>query len=157
MRKLIIIPGSIRLRKEPPEPIPALLRFDGVFVIMIRKYRKMLRDCDVMILSPVFGLIKAKKKIGFKEPVQGSWRAPEIRDADIERLRKASLSTLKKTISQCQYDEIYVNLGKNMLKIIEGFEELVPQETKITFSQGRGIGPKMGHMKAWIQSTFQLP
>lgn len=152
MKKLIIISGSTRLIKEPAEPIPAIQRFDGVFIRLVRKYQKQLRDFDILILSPVYGLIKAEQKIGFKEPIHGSWRELNLSEDDISKLRESSLSTFQKLLAKRQYDEIYVNVGKSMLKTIEGFEEIAPQTVKITYSQGPGIGPKMAHMKNWIES-----
>jgi len=152
MKKLIIVSGSYRVIREPKNPIPALERFDGVFIRLIRKYYKELRNFDILILSPTYGLIKAEEKIGFKEPIRGSWRKLELSKDTVSRLRDSSLSTLQRLLTKQQYDEIYINVGKNLLKIIEGFNQIVPQTTKITYAQGPGIGPKMTHMKNWIES-----
>lgn len=152
MKKLIIVSGSTRLLKEPAEPIPAIQRFDGVFIRLVRKYHKQLRDFDILILSPLYGLIKAEEKIGFIEPIQGSWRDLNLNENEISKLRESSLSTLQKLLKKKQYGEIYVNVGKNMLKIMKGFDKIVPQTIKITYAQGPGIGPKMAHMKNWIES-----
>ena len=153
MKKLIIVSGSTRVLKEPADPIPALQRFDGMFIRLIRKYYKQLRGVDVLVLSPVYGLVRAEEKIGFKEPIPGSWRNLVLGDMDILRLKESSLLSLQNLLVQQRYDEIYVNLGKNMLKIVEGFDKVVPRTTKITYSQGRGIGPKMSHMKEWIDGV----
>jgi len=119
MKKLIIVSGSYRVIREPKNPIPALERFDGVFIRLIRKYYKELRNFDVLILSPTYGLIKAEEKIGFKEPIRGSWRKLELSKDTVSRLRDSSLSTLQRLLTKQQYDEIYINVGKNLLKIIE--------------------------------------
>ena len=134
MKKLIIVSGSTRLLKEPAEPIPAIQRFDGVFVRLVRKYYKKPRDFDVLILSPIYGLIKAEEEISFREPIHGSWRQLSLSENDISKLRNSSLSTLQKLITKRQYEEIYVNVGKSMLKIIGGFEKIVPPTIKITYS-----------------------
>jgi hypothetical protein len=42
-----------------------------------------------------------------------------------------------------------------LLKIIEGFDKVVPRSTKITYAEGSGIGPKMAHMKKWIEVNIQ--
>ncbi|MGF3573674.1 MAG: hypothetical protein ACQXXG_09700 [Candidatus Bathyarchaeia archaeon] len=155
LKKLIIISGSIRLLKEPTEPIPAIQRFDGVFIRLVRKYHKQLRDFDILILSPTYGLIKAEEKIGFTEPIRGSWRDLNLNENEISKLRESSLSTLQKLLKKKQYDEIYVNVGKSLLKTIEGFDKTVPQTIRITYAQGPGIGPKMAHMKNWIESWIK--
>ena len=38
-----------------------------------------------------------------------------------------------------------------MLQLIEGFEQAVPANTRITYAQGNGIGPKVAHMKKWFE------
>jgi hypothetical protein len=157
LRRLIILSGSTRVFKEPVDPIPAIQRFDGVLIRLVRKYHKQLRDFDILILSPVYGLIKAEEKIGFIEPIQGSWRKLNLSEGEISKLREASLSTLQKLLKKKQYDEIYINVGRNLLKTIEGFDKIVPQTVRITYAQGPGIGPKMAHMKNWIESQMPAP
>jgi len=148
------VSGSTRLVKEPSSPIPALQRFDGVFMRLIRKYKGKLRGVDILIVSPVYGSVMAEEEIGFKEPLSGSWRKLVLSNSQLARLRESSLSTLQKLLTKRHYDEIYVNVGKNMLKIIEGFDETALQKTKITYAQGKGIGPKMSHMKNWMESII---
>jgi len=155
LKKLIIVSGSTRLLKEPADPIPAIQRFDGVFIRLVRKYHKQLRDFDILILSPIYGLVKAEEKIGFIEPIQGSWRDLNLNENEISKLRESSLSTLQKLLKRKQYDEIYVNVGRSLLKTIEGFDKTVPQAVKITYAEGPGIGPKMAHMKNWIESYIR--
>lgn len=152
MRKLIIVSGSTRVLKRPVDPIPAIKRFDGVFARLIRKYHTQLRNSDILFLSPVYGLIHAEEEIGLKEPVRGSWREPILDANEVMRLRQTNLSTLRKLLLKRKYDEIYVNVGIKMLRTLEGFQEMVPRTTKITYSQGAGLGPKMAHMKMWIES-----
>jgi hypothetical protein len=157
LKKLIIVSGSTRAFREPAYPIPAIQRFDGVFIRLVRKYHKQLRDFDILILSPVYGLIKAEKKIGFVEPIRGSWRNLNLSESAISKLRETSLSTLQKLLKKKQYEEIYVNVGKSLLRTIEGFDKMVPQAVTITYAQGSGVGPKMAHMKKWIESQIRRP
>jgi hypothetical protein len=152
LRNLIIVSGSARVAREPAEPVPALQRFDGIFTRLIRKYHKQLRGFDILIVSPIYGLVTAEQKIGFRQPVNGSWRDPLLADKDVSRLRESSLLTLRNILARQQYDEIYVNVGKNMLRIIDGFEKMAPRRTRITYAEGPGIGPKLTHMKKWIES-----
>ncbi|MEM3551982.1 MAG: hypothetical protein QXV01_12940, partial [Candidatus Bathyarchaeia archaeon] len=92
-------------------------------------------------------------KINYKEPIGGNWYKFRINNNEIPKLRDSSLSTLKIMMTKQQCNEIYINVGKNMLKIIEGFEKLVPNDTKVIYAQGCGIGPKMAHMKKWLESN----
>lgn len=154
MKNLIIISGSTRIIKDIPRPIPAIQRFDGVFIRLIRKYLKKARDIDILILSPVYGLISGEEKIEYKEPIGENWRKLKFDSNAISRMRESNLRMLRKWLSKRNYAEIYINVGKNMLKLIEGFEQIVPQTTKVTYAQGSGIGPKMTHMKSWIESRI---
>jgi hypothetical protein len=155
LRRLVIIPSSRRVVKEPAEPIPALQRLDGVFVRLVRKYYNQLYDTDVLILSLPYGLIKAEARIGYKEPIIGDWRKPVLSESDIKRLKKSTISELKNIFSKKQYDEVYITLGKNIMKSIEGFGKVIPESTKVTYAQGKGIGPKITHMKIWIESQIR--
>ena len=151
MKKLIIVSGSSRILKEPREPIPATERFDGIFIRSIRNYVNKLKNVDILILSPVYGLISPQKKISYHEPIGGSWHKAQFSKRQIEAAKKANLPTIEKVLSEQKYDEIYVNVGKTMLQLIEGFEQIVPKTTKITYAEGKGIGPKVAHMKSWME------
>jgi len=52
-------------------------------------------------------------------------------------------------LSNKDYDEIYINVGKSMMPLIEGLEKTV--KCKVTFAAGRGLGMKAHHMKQWLQ------
>ena len=151
MTKLLIISSSSRILREPKEPIQATKRFDGIFIKSIRKYVDKLKNVDILILSPMYGLIAPEKKIPYHESVGGSWHKAQFSKNRIATAKKVNLAIMKKLLSKQRYDEIYINVGKTMLQLIEGFEQIVPKTTKITYAQGGGIGPKMAHMKNWVE------
>jgi hypothetical protein len=150
----MIVSGSTRLLKEPKEPIPAIQRFDGVFVRLVRKYYEKLRTIDVCILSPIYGLVRAEEKIGYRAPIHGKWYKFEIDENKIQELRKSTLLTLKTLINEQQYSEIYINVGRNMLKIIEDFDKIIPKDIKVVYAHGNGLGQKIAHMKRWLESNI---
>jgi hypothetical protein len=154
LRKLVIVSGSIRVLKTPTQPIPAIERINGVFVGQIRKYYNHFRNTDVLILSPIYGLVAAKEKIAFKEPSGTKWYDFDVSPDEEKRNREANLKILQNLLSKNQYNEIYLNVGKNMLRLIPKIEEIVPKSTSVVYSMGAGIGPKMAHMKKWIMSTI---
>lgn len=151
MRKLLIISSSSRMLREPKDPIPAIERFDGILIRSVRNYVDKLKNVDILILSPVYGLIPPEKKILYHEPIGGSWHKAQFSKDRIDTAKEANLSTVKELLSRRKYEEIYINVGRMMLKLAEGFDELVPRTTKITYAQGRGIGPKVAHMKNWME------
>jgi len=154
MNKLLIVSGSSRLLKEPKTPIPAIDRFDGLLIRSIRHYFGRLKNVDILILSPVYGIIPPKEKIPYQEPISGSWRKAQLSEDQIQALRKANLVTMGKYLSKKKYDEIYINAGATMRQLIEGLEQLVPKTTKIVYARGGGIGPKTAHMKDWMQQQL---
>lgn len=151
LKKLVIISGSARIRAEPGDPIPAIQRYDGVFERLLRKYYPDLVGLDILILSPTTGLVFAEDKIGLQEPIKGSWHEFLLTKKDILRLKQNNMRFLRDLFTRRKYEEIYVNVGKELLKMIEGIEVLVPTSTKVTYAQGKGIGPKMSHMKEWLK------
>lgn len=155
MKKLLIVSGSSRILKEPKEPVQAVKRFDGIMIRSIRNYVDKLKNVDILILSPIYGLISPEKKISYHEPIGGSWPKIEFSKGQIIAAKKVNLPTIRKILSKQEYDEIYVNVGKTMLQLIEGFEQIVPKPTKITYAEGRGIGPKVAHMKNWIEQQIR--
>ncbi len=155
MTKLLIVSGSSKIRDKPESPVPALQRFDGVFIKQIRKYYESLQDVDVIILSPVYGLVGAAEEIPSKEPIGGNWRHFVLSQEDLNRLRGPSLQKLRTLFDKKHYNEIYINLGKDLLSIIQGFETTLPSGTTITYAEGRGIGPKMAHMRDWIMMNIR--
>ncbi len=151
MKKLLIVSSSSRILKEPKEPVQAVKRFDGIMIRSIRNYVNRLKSVDVLILSPVYGLIPPEKKIPYHEPIGGSWPKIEFSKTQIRIAQKVNLPTIRNILSQQKYNEIYVNVGKTMLRLIEGFDQFVPKTTKIIYAKGKGIGPKMAHMKKWME------
>ena len=151
MAKLIILSASSKIKTDTASPIHALQRFDGALMKQMKKYYTSLSNIDVMILSQVYGLVAADDKIAYKKPLQGPWNKIVLDESELEQLRKSSLSTLRSSLSKKDYDEIYINLGKELLKIIQGFESMLPSATKVTYAQGKGMGPKMAHMRDWIK------
>jgi hypothetical protein len=153
MRKLLIISGSSRMTKEPLEPIPAVQRFDGVLMRSTRKHARKLKNVDILILSPRHGFILPQKKIPYDEPIGEGWKWNKdwLPREEMEAASKANLRILRGLLSRRKYDEVYVNVGKKMLQLIEGFEDVLPQDVKLTYARGGGMGPKMAHMKSWME------
>ena len=152
MTKLLIVSASSRVLKEPKEPIEALQRFDGIFMRVIRKYYSKRKKLDVLILSPVYGLVWAEEKIPYKEPIGGGWYRLPFSEDEVAKLREENLSTLRKILVASKYDEIHLNVGKYMFGLIKGFEQFVKKKTKITYATGRGLGPKIKFLKDWLES-----
>jgi len=147
-KKLIILTSSYRM-DDRKELLPAIERYDGVYFRLLRKYMRegRLSNVDILILTERYGLISARKKIPFYI-VRGKIGELSLNEEEIRRIRLDNLKKLKK-ISQ-KYSEIYINVGKQYLKLIEGIESI--SKCKITYATGNGLGAKATHMKNWILS-----
>jgi len=147
-KKLIIVSASSSRKRESKEPIPAIERYNGIYFRTLRKYLRegKLRNTDILINSKKFGLIRSNKKIPYYEPSPGNWGSLGLNKETVDRIRKKNLHKLKKLVNA--YSEIYVNVGREYMKLIEGFENFT--SCKIIYATGRGLGPKALHMKEWI-------
>ncbi|MFX0210800.1 MAG: hypothetical protein ACFFDT_32775, partial [Candidatus Hodarchaeota archaeon] len=124
-------------------------RYEGIFFRVIKKYQRegRLKHTDIIVVSERLGVLLQNEKIPYYRPVPGKWG--RIMDKEkIEEKRRKNIAKLSKILSD--YSTIYVNLGKEYLKLIEGFNNLA--EGEIIYAAGKGLGPKALHMKEWILS-----
>lgn len=158
MKKLVMVSGSSQVRESPKEPIFALERFAGPATGIAAGYFKknQLQNIDVLILSPTYGLIEANQKIGYKQPVkrERGWWDLRLNEQDLDKMRESNLAKLKKKFTEVQYDEMYVNIGKEFLPMVRGLKNVVPKTVKITCAEGAGFGLKLAHMKNWFESNI---
>ena len=148
MSRAIVVAASQRRKQEPKDPIPAIDRFCGVYFRILTKYlhEGKLDNTDILIVSQDFGVLQAQDKIPYREPTKTIGFDKE----NTERLRKSNLESLENIFKEKKYTEIYVNLGKEFSKLIEGFENLT--SAKVIYASGPGLGPKAQHMKEYILS-----
>jgi len=114
----------------------------------LKKYLRegKLRNTDILIVSKKFGLIWSDDRIAYYEPSPGSWGSLGLNKETVDRIRNENLHKLKKLVNR--YSEIYVNVGQEYMKLIEGFQDFAA--CKIIYATGKGLGPKALHMKQWI-------
>jgi hypothetical protein len=157
MRKLVMVSGSSKVHEFPQEPILALERFAGPATGVVARYFKnnQLQNIDVLILSPTYGLIDANQKIRYRPPAkkERGWHNLQLDEKDLDKMRGSNLAKLKKKFAENQYDEIYINVGKELLPMVRGVKNVVPKTVKITCAEGAGFGFKMAHMKDWFESN----
>jgi cytoplasmic iron level regulating protein YaaA (DUF328/UPF0246 family) len=146
MSRAIIVAASQRRVEEPKDPIPAIDRFKGVYFRILKKYLRSgkLSNTDILIVSQDFGVVRSKDKVPYRKPTNKL----DFHKEFVEKARKANLKTLGRIFREKNYNEVYVNVGKEFYKLIEGFESLA--SAKIIHASGPGLGPKAKHMKNWI-------
>jgi hypothetical protein len=146
-KKLIIVSASTRLNYTE-DPIPAIERFDGANFRVLRKAISdgRMKDTQVLVLHEKEGLLKQNQSVPYIEP-EGKIGVLTINAKSAHSLRLKNLELLKREMENCS--EIYVNVGKHYLKLIEGFQNHT--KARVTFAQGR-LGEKAAHMQDWIRS-----
>ncbi|MCE2396866.1 hypothetical protein J4G02_20290 [Candidatus Poribacteria bacterium] len=148
--RLLIVSCSQRKRSEN-ELMPALERYDGPLYQMIRKFRRSatppLSNPCIYILSARFGLIRACTPIPDYDQPMTSQRAVE--------LASHTLLKLSELLNQEPFQEMYLCLGKDYLRCIDGYDNLVPKGIKLIVAEG-SIGKRLHFMKRWLYNQ-QMP
>lgn len=144
--RAIIIAESQRRKQDPIEPIAAIDRYIGVYFRVLKKYLRegKLPNTDILIISKKFGILQSQDTVVYHKPVD------KLNFEFVENSRKTNLKLLKAIFEKEKYDEIYVNVGAQFAKLIDGFEDLTT--AKVIYASGSGLGPKAQHMKNYILS-----
>ena len=149
-RRLLITSASVRTREIALKKAPAIEVFDGIFARSVRKYvrEELIHPGDILFVSPTLGLIPALKDLDSNEVDKATnWHRPKVNQRELTALNKDALCILK-NMTMTKYTEVFVNVGKNLYPIIAGINKIFPYP--IIQAEGRGIGPKAAHMKAWV-------
>jgi len=142
-RYLLIIGCSQRKRPDLGL-LPAIERYDGVnFQVLRKAWREGYwpENLDVLILSAKYGLLKPETKI-------------EDYDLKITRQRAAQLQPLVSLeladrVEAVYYDKIFINLGRDYVSALAGWEEALEQDTTVVYASG-GIGQRAAQMRQWL-------
>jgi len=147
---MLIVSESQR-RVRQPNRAPASEIYSGVYFRVLKKYIRegILKDVDILILTKEFGLIPFDKPLDYTEPSPGQPGKLALGAARINEIRQRNIKIIEKRMTSNSYGEVYVNVGREFRKLLEGIENL---GINLTFSQGAGLGPKAAHMKGWILS-----
>lgn len=98
-------------------------------------------DVEVKIVSAKFGLIGPTTLIPSYDLRMNRQRA--------ERLRVNIQSNLKALFAEGQYSEIYIDLGRDYLPILDGF--VAEGGARMLIASGR-IGERLHKLKVWLSS-----
>jgi hypothetical protein len=128
----------------------AFERYDGIFFRVLRKYAAIgkLQPSDVLIVSPTLGIVAGEQLLPDHNPYPGTWRHLRLDPETARKQHAVNIKFLETILSQHNYKEIYVNVGKNLMPLISGVDRVA--RCQVTFARGGGLGPKAQHMKNWI-------
>lgn len=144
MNSLLLIACSSRKSKAEGQ-VQAIDRYDGVSHRIIRKIQREGQypsHVDIKIISAEYGLIDATTPIPFYDRMMDKKRA--------DKLHKKTLDQLSSLLQSKRYSEVFLNLGKNYMRVIDGYENLLEPTVMVHIAKG-GIGLKNKAMKEWLQ------
>lgn len=145
-KNLLIISCSQR-KKEVKGKVRAWDLYDGAVFRVLKKIERensLPKNLKILILSAKYGFIKPSTLIRYYD-----YRLNSTSN------KRAFLMGLKEHIKNDTISNVFVCLGKDYLKVLEGFEALFPNGTKFAYASG-GIGLKMSHLKNWINHLAEL-
>lgn len=150
--RLVIVSASSRIVGPVAEAVPAIDRYDGVLMRIVRKYVRegYIDPRNVLVVSPVLGLVQGMDPVPYHEPVRGDWRRPELDRLTLEKMNHAALLFLKRLTESQRYSDVCICVGKALYPIIAGIENLLT--CRIVYASGKGLGPKAASMRDWILS-----
>lgn len=144
--RLLIL--SCSQKKRPAQDLlPALERYDGPSYWVMNKFMRThpseAQMLDVYILSAKFGLISASKLIPNYDCRITLQRTKE--------LQQPTLNQLKQILISKRYGDLFINLGKDYLQVLNGYESLIPDNLKVIVSTGT-IGYKLAELRNWLHA-----
>ena len=149
MNALLIIGCSQRKIQSPGE-IPAIDRYDGPTYRCLRKFRDTTgfpNHLRILILSAKYHLIFPETHIADYDLKMTLERAKDIAvDVQCDLIRCLEFYR----IAYGGTDQVFINLGKNYMRTLEGFG----WGTISTMEASGGIGLKNQQMKAWLERLY---
>ena len=143
--KSLLVIACSRRKVHRVGAIPAMERYDGVNYQVLRKAVREGRwpeGVDLLILSAKHGLVEPDVCIEEYDQLMTPERArelwPEARPA------------LSQRVDRGEFDEVFLNLGKNYRLAIDGWEAELSCRPHVTYAQG-GIGQKASAMLNWLR------
>lgn len=144
-RRLLILSCSQR-KHSTQGLLPALQRYDGPAYRVMSKFMRMhpseVRLLDVYVLSAEFGLISADKPIPDYDRRMTYQRAKE--------LQQPVLSALKQVLIRKRYEDLFLSIGKDYLRVLNGYESLIPNNLTVIVSRGV-MGRKLAELRNWLR------
>jgi hypothetical protein len=149
MSRLLLIACSAQKRTGEAK-LPAVERYDGPAFRVLRKYLRESPEgsLTVLILSAKFGLIPSARKIPDYDL--------RMTRVGAERLREGVLDRLRSRLRATTYLEIGLCLGREYQSALAGYEDIVPDGTKVTTIRG-GLGSRLTKLREWLRTPQPLP
>lgn len=142
--RLLLISCSKR-KRDTPEPLAALDRYDGPAYQVLRTARRAERAADVvtLILSAKFGLIAAEEPVHDYDQMMGQARAVELRDLIVAQAQRLLLPRLPVSATYIHMSSLYRSaLDPSIAPVLSHLGAL-------TFATGRP-GERLQRLRTWL-------
>lgn len=148
--RLLILSCS-RTKRSDQDLLPALERYDGPAYRVINKFLRVYpsekQSLDVYILSARFGLISDDERI----PNYDHRMTPQR----VKELQKPTLNELDQILNDKQYQEFFISMGKDYLRVLDGYKSLTSTNLNVTVSQG-SMGCKLAELRNWLHGDISI-
>lgn len=128
--------------------LPALERYNGPAYQVLNKFLRVhpsqAQSLDVYILSAEFGLIPSVQRISDYDRRMTPQRVKE--------LRQPTLGKLKQILISKQYQEFFISMGRDYLRVLNGYESLTTTNLNVIVSQ-RSMGVKLAELRNWLHKN----
>lgn len=142
--RYLLIVGCSQRKRTDSGLLLAIERYNGVNFQILRKARRggyWPENLDVLIVSAKYGLLEPEMKIERYDLKMTKKRAVELRPLIVPALvQKAKVAS---------YAEVFVNIGKNYLSAIEGWENALDPGITVIYASG-SIGQRAAQMRQWL-------
>ena len=144
--KLLVV-GCSRQKRSHSGLMPAIERYDGPIFRVLRKFRRensvQAERIDTYILSAQLGLISDSIPIHNYDRRMTPQRAKE--------LSPYVISGLTGLFEKKDYAEVYLCAGREYLRCLHGYEDVVPQGIKVLMAQG-SLGQRQFRLRRWLKN-----
>lgn len=120
--------------------VRAIDLYNGPSFKIIRKYKP--ENVDVLILSAKYGLIRGDDIIDYYDE--------KMTPSKAETISEAIRNVLQTIIEESEYDEMFVNLGKDYILALKNIDVL-SANLNVLYAQGP-IGMRLHQLKQWLLS-----
>ena len=143
MKKYLLIISCSKKKKKINSKLKAIELYDGVIFRTIKKTiseSQISKLLDILIISAKYGLIKSTDKIRYYDEMMNENKVKLLKPQVTKRIQE----TLKNN-----YDEIFINLGKNYILLVKDIEKFINSNSRIIYASGK-IGKRLKQTKNWL-------
>lgn len=146
----LLVQSCSATKQNVDNPVQAIDLYDGYFFKIIKKAVRADQfepGLDIIIISAKHGVVEPDEEIEYYDRRMATELANELNE-DV-------VSAVASKVREDNYDEVWVNLGKDYLPAVDGLEDAV--DVPIEYIEGCGIGMKGKRLKHLVSTGRSVP